>query len=424
MLKIPEKYSRLGIKIKCLKCKWQISDSCGLTKRKISTCPFKSKHRYNLIVCVPNGGGRRAKIIDTKNFATAMAEQIKFREELKIAGYHKRLTSLTVAKTTVAELAAEYLDSLSGINTHAFMKRTRSSDHVNDCRRVLERFLKSLKVRGYNISVLDIKDVRDNEVQIIHDYLLGKLKLAQGSYNKHFVILKSFFNWVIRFKDDSVKNPFSHASLQYTKKEKNIITKDEFVALLKVITPENGLSADKTKTRSYYKDWLKVAFRLALETGLRREELLQLKWSDLVQIENNGLVFRIGNLKVNRITSGNSEGRYIKHVPVTKSLKKLLVDLGFARKKKTEGYIIERPAGMDLKFLMDTMSRGFAHYVKQVTSRRIEFKDLRKTYITHLAMALGDKTKLFTGHTQDEILQAHYISSAFAASKLSKFSVF
>ena len=39
-------------------------------------------------------------------------------------------------------------------------------------------------------------------------------------------------------------------------------------------------------------------------------------------------------------------------------------------------------------------------------------------------MALGDKTKLFTGHSSDEILKSHYVSSAYLASNLSHFSVF
>ena len=105
-------------------------------------------------------------------------------------------------------------------------------------------------------------------------------------------------------------------------------------------------------------------------------------------------------------------------------MKRFLTELGYSRKKKTDGYIIELEGGADVKFLMDFTSRAFTHDIKLETNRRIEFKDLRKTYITHLAMALGDKTKLFTGHTQDEILQTHYISSAFAASNLSNFSVF
>ena len=244
--------------------------------------------------------------------------------------------------------------------------------------------------------------------------------------------MKTFFNWVIDKKDIKIKNPFNHASLTFEKKEKNIITQEEFEKLLKLITYENGESLDKKKKRNYYKEWLIPAFRLAIETGLRREELVKLKWSDLLLIDNGTLVFRIANLKVNRImrrgnernNSDGSNGKYINHVPVTKSLKILLNGLGYLKKKDSDSYIIERPVNTDVKFMMNGMSQGFSHFIKLATDRKIKFSDLRKTYISHLAVALGDKLKLFTGHTDDAVLQTHYISSAFLASKLKDFEIF
>lgn len=59
-----------------------------------------------------------------------------------------------------------------------------------------------------------------------------------------------------------------------------------------------------------------------------------------------------------------------------------------------------------------------------VTDRKIEFKDLRKTYITHLSMRLGKDTKIFTGHGDDQVLRDSYIAEEFVAANLSDFSVF
>jgi hypothetical protein len=72
---------------------------------------------------------------------------------------------------------------------------------------------------------------------------------------------------------------------------------------------------------------------------------------------------------------------------------------------------------------MSAISKGFNHYIKQVTNREIKFKNLRKTYLTSLAVALGDKATLFSGHGSDEVLKEHYISSAYVAANLNKFSV-
>lgn len=39
-------------------------------------------------------------------------------------------------------------------------------------------------------------------------------------------------------------------------------------------------------------------------------------------------------------------------------------------------------------------------------------------------MKLGDKTKLFTGHGDDQVIRDHYIAQAFVAANLSDFSFF
>lgn len=73
----------------------------------------------------------------------------------------------------------------------------------------------------------------------------------------------------------------------------------------------------------------------------------------------------------------------------------------------------------------DELSRGFTHFFKLISDRdNITFKSLRKTYISHLAMALGERTALLTGHTNNEVLRNHYLSGAFVAGNLGEFKVF
>jgi hypothetical protein len=117
-------------------------------------------------------------------------------------------------------------------------------------------------------------------------------------------------------------------------------------------------------------------------------------------------------------------GNYLKNVPITKSLMNLLLELGYDRMKETVAFIIDRPDGSDINYMMDLLSRSFAHFIKLATDRKLEFKDLRKTYITHLTMALGTNAKLFTGHTNDAVLKSHYLNGAFLAGNLNDFSVF
>src|ERR1700722_5373508 len=94
LLKIPAKYSGLGIRIKCLQCKYQLGNGkCHQNKyeaQSITKCEYKDKHRLCLLVCIPNGGtARRTKILETRDIEQALQEMKLFREELKAQGYHK-----------------------------------------------------------------------------------------------------------------------------------------------------------------------------------------------------------------------------------------------------------------------------------------------------------------------------------------------
>lgn len=423
MLKIPTKHK--GISIKCLHCKFQVKNKCGLTKRHVKTCPHIDKHRFNLTVCVPGTfNARRTKIIDGKTFEIALIEMQKFRVALEAKGYHKtNISERKIINPTLLDHATAYLNSMSGEDTPAILINLKSISHQNDTERAVFRFVAVLKKAGYNYESLNLQDITDTEVSLYHTYLLDELHLKPRTYNKHISAMRTFYNWCERVKDYKGSNPFNHVTLQNpVRKEKNIITKEEFQKLLSVITSENGIDE---RSKNLYKPWLPVAYRLALETGLRREELITLKWSDLLPLDNNKLVFRINNLKVNRIQTGESNsGHYIKNIPVTASLMELLVELGYAEKKNTKDYIIERPDGTDLKYMMDLLSRSFTHFIKLVTERKLEFKDLRKTFITHLTMALGHNSKLFTGHSNDEVLKESYLSSAYIAGNLSEFKMF
>ncbi len=170
---------------------------------------------------------------------------------------------------TLFDYATAYLNSMSGENTPAILIRKRSTEHIGDTTRAIFRFGTSLKKAGINYKILNLNDVSDNEVSIYHEYLLDELKLQTRSYNKHIAAMRTFYNWAARVKDYKGSNPFNHIELkQVTAKEKSIITKTEFEKLLKVTTYENGVDYRK---KNLYKDWLHSAYRLALETGLRRE---------------------------------------------------------------------------------------------------------------------------------------------------------
>lgn len=424
MLKVPANYKSCGIKVYCGKCKRELTSNEKCSNGKSATsCQFIEKHKYKLIVCVPNTrNDRRCKVIDTKDFNIALQEMGKFKEELKLSGYHKVEVVKAVNQSLIVGLIADYLDYQSAENIPTHLKRKRSKDHINDCKRALKRLCESLLNKGYSINNIDVTAIDDIEVGIYHDYLTADLKLGTDVYNKHFRIMNSFYNWMDEFKNIKITNPFGRVVLESGKKVNHIITKEEFNKLIEITTAENGLDT-KTNT-NYYREWLVNGFKLGLETGTRREELVGLKWNSIGSLDEETSIFDINNLKVDRIEAGEVTGNHIRPIPITQSLKELLIELGYNEKKGTDTYVLERPEGMTYTNLMDTLSRGFSHFIKQITNRELGFKNLRKTYITHITMVMGDDANIFTGHTDTAVLKKHYLSQAYLSKRMNEFRMF
>ena len=98
--------------------------------------------------------------------------------------------------------------------------------------------------------------------------------------------------------------------------------------------------------------------------------------------------------------------------------------MGLENNTGSNEFIFQRGESASVNNMMNNLSIAFGHYIKQVTSKKIEFKDLRKTYITKLVLVLGDKAKMFTGQTNNEIIKDHYLSEAYLAGSLNNFEIF
>lgn len=487
MKKVPEKFKGCGIRVQCLKCRAEVTDTCLQKGKSIATCENKEKHKFKLVVHIPNTScGKRTRLINSENFDSALIELTKFKQELQNNNFEltarksehaiviedsnnslpvvvpvetekvevlqniprteiqpvliqnniqiiESPTQITAplqippAKYSLVDYIAQYLDFISGINTPFHLLRKLSPDHIKEIERVVERFCASLQKANYDVESLDLTSIGQNEVGIFCSYIVSELKIS--SYNKHCAIMKSFFNWCIQIKDCDIKNPFIKMRLSVApKKDKTAISQEEFRALLDAITFENGQSIlPNGKKINYYHEWLPIAFRLALETGLRAEEVVTLKFNNICELNKGVKAFKLVNLKVWRIQTGEDQSqinKYVKYVPITSSLNNLLLECGYLSHKGEDKFIIPFPSEFKLSYVQDIISRSFTHYIKLVSDRKVEYKDLRKTYITAITMALGDKAKLFTGHSDDAVIQKHYLADSVLMGGLTNLNIF
>ena len=150
-------------------------------------------------------------------------------------------------------------------------------------------------------------------------------------------------------------------------------------------------------------------FKLFLLTGGRREEVVDLKWSDILLTIEGVKFFRIANRKVNR--SKKTED-FFKFIPINEDLFDLLNEMGYQEKKNSKDYILFPQRNVLTKTIMNDLSKAFTHYKKNVgITKDVSLKNLRKTYITWLRLAMGKDTGLLTSHGGEQVLLDHYIDS-------------
>ncbi len=112
--------------------------------------------------------------------------------------------------------------------------------------------------------------------------------------------------------------------------------------------------------RNYYRTYLKDAFRLALYSGRRREEIITLKFSDIITDKEGNSVIKSEDIKVNRIQKRNtpSEKKY-NYIPVTHELNNLLMEMNWQEKQGSNDYILAPEVTTKrTKIMSDILTRG------------------------------------------------------------------
>jgi len=101
-----------------------------------------------------------------------------------------------------------------------------------------------------------------------------------------------------------------------------------------------------------------------------------------------------------------------KIIPTTKSLKNILYRLQYDINKGKDKYLLnsDKRTTLSTKSINNSLSLGFSHFYKQLnTGRELQFKCLRKTYLTYLSSTLKGDAKRLSSHATDTVLKKHYI---------------
>lgn len=424
-----------GLFAYCQKCQRIIDNRiCGTTRKRLSTCKNTEQHMFKAIVAIPGTDGtkRKTRTFRTRDIQEATRLKYEFVNELEELNYQNsnELNSKKVESkpSLLIDCMAMYIGYLNNVGVEAHKVKVRSKAHIKDVERYFKYFCLSLKHNGIDHTLVSIDQVSEKAVAMIHSYALNELNYKSKTYNKLFGGLRQFISWLIVDKKYDITNHFVGVSRRTVIIDKTIVTKDEFDNLLSVIKEENGLKTLNTGERkNLYRDWLNHAFRLALETGLRREEFMSIKFNDIILDNKNKPQFiKIENFKVNRINGvSGTEDASMKYVPITKGLCSLIKELCVQEKETSNDYLIANNESTSLKTRIDVVSKAFTHFWTFTKSEKnAQLKHLRKTYLTALVKQYGEKANILSSHSGIEVMKKHYINEQSLLNSIDNFSIF
>lgn len=442
-MKISPKNSRTGLTIFCLDCNTTINGKCRKSGRR--RCPNPHRLVYKVYVHIP---GTRNKRI-TKTLGPDIEEDeaarlaVEFTKEIKQK--FRQNQNLNISKDVhqgntrgvewekdiprlFVDAASFYVGYLRGENIPEHHKKhIRSEPHVKDIMHAFAVFTESMQKNRVNMASLRIDEITDEMVGVFHSYTIKELQYSGRTHDKIMGHLSSLINFYNEKFKVSVPNYFKNVERRNIPGIKNpeSISQDDFQRLLKATTKLNGIKQYPDGSSRYlFKDYLVDAWKLGLNTGCRREELINMTFSDIV-IEKDGLKYiMVPDLKVNRIRNIQSGNQKIKYVPITSGLWKVLQDLGYEKYKGTDRPLLAPGIQENrVRVIGDSLSKGFSHFYSLLnTGRKLSFKTLRKTFATQLSLYMD--AKRITGHSSSEVLKSHYIDREAIVRATEGFTIF
>jgi integrase len=357
-----------------------------------------------------NSKSVRTKFLEAENYNDAVAECVDFERELKSNGYERTIVTFSESSTdySIGDAVVKYREYMSGESKFAHLKKNVSQGHIDESIRYCWLLVENVALRK------NIKRTRSSDIDITdvsNFYKWAEEKYAPKTFNKVLIAVRAFFEFLIDIENIDMKNPFrKYVPKVATPPTIDTITEEEFNKILDAVYTFDPIQklGGKGEKKNLYKPYLKDGFKLFLLTGGRREEVVDLKWSDIYSTPQGVKLFIIDNLKVKRMKKDNKECK--KYIGINVDLEDFLIELGMNEKIGTDEYILFPNRDVKTKTIMNDLSKGFSHYKEGAGIKKdISLSNLRKTYLTWHHQVLGNDTGLVSSHSTTQVLEKYYL---------------
>lgn len=240
---------------------------------------------------------------------------------------------------TIFGFSGEYIKYIRDI------KRNRSCESVHYKIKLLSDFF-----GDKNLSQITPKDVDDYK-------LLRLTEVKPSTVNRELACLSHLFNLAKRQQRFFGENPVSISKLlpEHNQVER-ILKMEEETELLSSSSPE-----------------LKTIILCALNTGMRKNEIITLKWENL-DLDRNIIT----------IEHTNTKSKKTRRIPINSTLRKLLLEQKL--KVGTSEYVFLSSTGQPYK-RHDSLKQAFGGACKRANIKGLRFHDLRHTAATRMIEA-------------------------------------
>jgi len=385
-------------------------------------CLHSDKHVYKLRLHIP--GTKYGKITKILDVTDPEAAAIK---ALSMKGKFKAGAPLPKKESKPESIYSYILRFLSFCENPTKNRKPIDKSTVADYRLHLVNFAQALKEKGINTKIVSIQYLSDSMAETAFKYIDH---LSGTTKKKYFKTYSNFYNHLI--EEEKLKlesNPFLGWSFDEAESTNEVIYEKEFYELLdKIDTSPRYLTDGKGKDRLMHYDWVATGCKLGLFTGGRRQEIPEIKWTDVIENRKTGklpggilLLKDIKNTNIQKLSKIK-----VKPIEINDDLAELLNELGWKKNKGQDKHLIDPDEKHTRGFIKNQLSKSFAHFINFVTvhpKRELSFKCLRKTWFTNCAIALGnDNASFMGGHSSADVTVNHYINKMEAAGTNMKFN--
>ncbi len=384
---------------------------CRTCRVDNSKCRHFDRQVYRVRIHIPGSkNATKSFYLEAKNYNDAIIECALFEKELIQNGFEKvkQIDSVSLTDYSIGDAVVKYREYMSGESKYAHLKKNLTQDHIDECVRFCWKLIENVALTK-NIKRTRPTDIKIEDVS--NFYKWAEDNYGDRSFNKCFIAVRTFFEFLIEIENIEMKNPFrKFVPKVVTPSNIDIITEDEFNQILAAVDTFNPIITlgGKGEKKNMFKPYLKDGFKLFLLTGGRREEVVDLKWSDIFSTPQGVKLFIIDNLKVKRMKKNNKECK--KYIGINVDLEDFLIEWGMNEKIGMDEYILFPNRDVKTKTIMTDLSRGFSHYKEGAGIKKdISLSNLRKTYLTWHHQVLGDDTGLVSSHSTTHVLDKYYL---------------